>query len=193
MIINNIDVDQDVFEELSSYLRTQTDADDTQLFLFHQRKSTVMDDIQLVNLLETVKSHTDLLAQQCATISSISLIDCCGKNVSLHSDFSLLAEIMTLLSSSLEPDASAEVLLLDYNVLGDKHNSISHDEITFRNVLDPSILEDTAAQAVQELDELANSIDLSAISVSEQDISLIMEKLIHQMQDNYPNANAESA
>lgn len=180
----NIDLDLNVFDELRSYLTTQVEEDPTQLFLFHQRKRTMTDVEQEASILETIKLEIENLQRQSISINTVYLLDCCGAMTCVHSDNLLLAEVTALLSQILDPDASADIVLVDYIEPVEKDDQFILRDISLRNIFDPSVVEDSTVQAFQELERSNPDFQLEADKVTEENIKLIVENVILQLQND---------
>jgi len=180
----NIDVDPDMFEELARIFRTQVDGDGTRLFLFHQRKSAAPDSKQRANLLELERKQIKDMLHYPGEINSLYLIDCCGNEACLHSDLSLLADMLQLLSEILGQDTTADVLLMDYVVRQDEATGCSLSDVTVRSLRDPSVVEGRMAQAVQALNDLDPNVDLGALTFSEQEIVSFMDDVMRWLKDD---------
>lgn len=188
----NIDVDPDMFDELAGILRSQLDGEGTRLFLFHRRKPAAPDSEQRAHLLGLVKKLIDDLLHQPAEITSLHLIDCSGDDECLHSDLLLLAEILQSSSEVLEPDTTADVVLMDYVVRQDEGAGSPLGDVTVRSLGDASVVEDRMVQALQALDDLDPNVGLRSLTFSEQEIASFMDDVMRQLKADLPNTFSET-
>ena len=183
----NIDLDPRVYEKLTSIMGDEVDCDDKQFFLFHRRKPEMIDAEQRANVLESARRQIDQLRQVFGNIGSVHLVDCCGEQQVLHSDLSLLADLTALLSSALEPDATASVVLMDYFAPIDAATDFSSTDIEVRGLFDSDVTEEKVARALQEIDDIDPTVDPGTFALPEKDLELIIEGAIQAMRDALPD------
>jgi hypothetical protein len=189
MTIQNIDVEPKTYEVLSNILKMNNAGDETNLLLLHQRKADLMDNEHRAQLLKLVSVQMDQLQNISAKIKSVHLVDCGDAANTLHTEFALLGDLITLISQAFERDVTANVVLLDYTLPQDESSELIDSQIEIRNLLDPSVDADRIDQTIQVMENVRAKMNPDAVEAFDKDLRLGLEALVGRFQADSVNGN----
>lgn len=182
LTIGNIDLEAGLFDRLALQIREEIGVDPgIRILLLHRRKPEPVSHGQRNAVLAAVKGLAQDLGHDRSEADALFVLDCGpAEEGCVHSDLSLLADIMQELAKGLEVDLNADVVLIDYVMQGDEGSSALGD-IDVRSLRDPSVLEDRTAQALAGLDP---NVDLDALAFSEQEIYALVDDVMSRLKDD---------
>ena len=188
VIFENIDVEPGLFEQLARQIMEGIDAEtadddaavvpsDRLFFLCHQRKLGPIDHDRRQAVLTAAGKAFDGASEKA---DMLFLVDCgVLADDGVHSDLSLLSDIVQRLSHHVSPDTNMDIVLIDHEGECDGQ---TFGAIDVRSLRDPSVLQDNMERAMEALGD----IDTGALNLSEQDVDAIMEDVMVRLREELP-------